>query len=50
MVGDIDRIKRIAQGAKVWMEGIHEVAFNNAEELVQVHNRELATLSRIQCM
>ena len=50
VVGDIDKIKQIAQGAKVWIEGIQEIAFKHAEESVQVHNMALATLSRIQCM
>ena len=50
VVGDIDRIKRISQGAKVWIEGIQEVAFKHAKELVQVHNRALVALSTIQCM
>ena len=47
VVGDIDRIKWTAQGAKIWIEGIQEVAFKYAEELVQMHNRALAALSRI---
>lgn len=47
VVGDIDRIKWIAQGAKVWVEGIQKEAFKHAEELVQVRSRALAALSRI---
>ena len=50
VVGDIDRIKQIAQGAKFWIKGIKEVALKHAKELVQVQNRALAILSRIQCM
>ena len=50
VVGDIDRIKWIAQGAKVWVEGIQEEAFKHAVELVLVHSMALATLSKIQCM
>ncbi len=47
VVGDIEKIKQTAQGAKVCVKGIQEEAFKHVEELVQVHNRALATLSKI---
>ena len=49
-VQDIDRIRQIAQGAEVWIEGIQNEPYRHVEDLVQIHDRELVILSKIHCM
>ena len=49
-VEGIDKIEQIYQSTEVCIEGIQKEAYKHVKELVQVHDRTLAILSRIHYM